>query len=80
VTTVDTADKETDMALHHLTCPSCGAGFNSAGAVRGHSDAEHRDKSPRERDILTCPECKVEFESRPERHVADTDKLKKSTE
>jgi len=68
------------MALHHLTCPSCGAGFDSNSTLRRHGAAEHRDATPRDRDILSCPECKVEFEARPERDALEAEKLKKGIE
>jgi NAD-dependent SIR2 family protein deacetylase len=68
------------MALHHLTCPSCGAGFDSNDALRGHGYREHRDMTPKDRDILTCPECKAEFEARPAHDALEAEKLKKGIE
>lgn len=61
------------MALHHLTCPHCGAGFDSHAAAAGH-----RDATPRERDQLTCPTCKEQFKSRPERDAIEDEKIRKA--
>jgi hypothetical protein len=68
------------MALHHLTCPSCGAGFDSNAAPHGHGHSVHRDATPKDRDILTCPECKVEFASRPQTDALEAERQKKAAE
>ena len=66
------------MALHHLTCPHCGAGFDSHGAGSGHGSDAHRDSTPRDRDQLTCPSCREQFEARPERDAIEAEKLRKA--
>jgi hypothetical protein len=68
------------MALHHLTCPSCGAGFDDRSAPHGHGHSTHRDATPRDRDLLTCPECKVEFEARAEKDALEAERQRKAAE
>jgi hypothetical protein len=68
------------MALHHLTCPSCGAGFDSGTVPHSHGHSAHRDATPRDRDILTCPECRVEFATRPEKDALEAERQRKAAE
>jgi uncharacterized Zn finger protein (UPF0148 family) len=73
-------DQGATMALHHMTCPHCGSGFNSHDATQNYGEHHDRDATPRHRDTHTCPTCKTDFETRPQRAALASEKKRKGAD